>query len=241
MMWRGDFPIFERRINGKPLVYLDSASSTQKPHTILDAMQNFYRQSYANIHRGVYQLSAEATESYEAAHRSMARFLNAKFEECIFTSGATHGINLLSYTLQSRIKPDDEIVLTQLEHHSNLVPWQQLARRAQAKLRFVPLLPDGNLDIAAAESLINEKTAIVAATHISNSLGTIVPVQKLAKLAHAHRALVVIDAAQSVPHMPVDVQSLDADFLVFSGHKMYGPTGTARSWTRYLHSSPAVI
>ena len=180
----------------------------------------------------MYQLSAEATVAYEEAHAKAAKLINAKFEELVFTSGTTHGVNLLSHSLASRIKPGDEIVLTQLEHHSNLVPWQQLAQRTKAQLKFIPITDQGELDLAVAEKLITDKTKIVSSTHISNTLGTIVPIKKLAKLAHAKNVLFAVDAAQSVPHLPVDVKALDADFLVFSGHKMFGPTGTGGLYGR---------
>lgn len=230
--YRADFPIFKRNVHGKPLIYLDTAATAQKPKVVIDTIVQFYTQHNANVHRGVYALGGEATALFEDAHIKAAKLVNCGQEEMIFTSGTTHAMNLLAYGLGASLKPGDEIVLTQLEHHSNLVPWQQLAQRAKIKLKFISITPHGELDLAAAEQLITERTKIVAATHISNTLGTIVPVSKLAKLAHARNAVLVIDGAQSVPHMPIDVKSLKADFLAFSGHKLYGPTGTGGLYGR---------
>lgn len=220
-----DFPIFNRKINDKIITYLDSASTTQKPIQVIEAMDKFYREYNANIHRGVYKISAEATQAYEEAHKKVASLINASFEEIIFTRGTTESINLLAYSLCKTLKPGDEIVLTQLEHHSNLVPWQQLAKQFNLKLNFIKIDSECKLDLAHAESIITDKTKIVSVCHISNAVGTINPVKELAKLAHKHNAIFIVDAAQSLPHIPVDVKDLDVDFLAFSGHKMLGPTG----------------
>lgn len=220
---RKDFPIFQRTVNGKPLVYLDSAATSQKPRQVIEALARFYSISNANVHRGIYQLSEEASRAYEEAHRKTASFIRARsLEEIIFTKNTTESLNLLAYSLTKPLKPGDEIVLTQMEHHSNLVPWQQLAREKGLILKYLPVAPGGTL---ADFSPITRKTKIVSVTHASNVLGTINPVQEIARLAHEHGALCVLDAAQSVPHFPVDVRSLECDFLAFSGHKMLGPAG----------------
>ncbi len=220
-----DFPIFNRKINEKIITYLDSASTTQKPMQVIEAMNKFYNEYNANIHRGVYKISAEATEAYEEAHKKVASLINANQEEIIFTKGTTESINLLAYSLCKTLKPGDEIVLSQLEHHSNLVPWQQLAKQFNLKLNFIKIDSECRLDLKNAESIITEKTKIVSVCHISNAVGTINPVKDIAKLAHKHNAIFIVDAAQSVPHIPVDVKDLNCDFLAFSSHKMLGPTG----------------
>ncbi len=218
-----DFPIFTREIHGKPLVYLDSASTSQKPKQVIDTEKEYYERMNANIHRGVYKLSEEATLAYEDAHRKVARLINAKFKEIIFTKNTTESINLLAYTLGQKLKKGDEILITAMEHHSNLVPWQQVAKRAGATLKIMQVNKQGELIVD--DKLFTKKTKIVAFSHVSNVLGTINPVQEIIQKAHAVGALVVLDAAQSVPHMPVDVQDLDVDFMAFSSHKMLGPTG----------------
>lgn len=220
-----DFPILKQSINGKRLAYLDNGATTQKPQYVIDSLNNYYQKDNANVHRGVYQLSQRATAAYEKAHETVARFLNAKFEETIFTKSTTESLNLLAYSLGSTLKEGDEIVLSQMEHHSNLVPWQQLAKEKKFILKFIPLTKDYRLDMDAARKLITPKTKIVSIVHMSNVLGTINPVKELAKIAHSVNALMIVDGAQSVPHMPVNVKELDCDFLVFSGHKMLGPTG----------------
>ncbi|KEO82877.1 cysteine desulfurase [Tumebacillus flagellatus] len=222
-----DFPLLEREMNGKPLIYLDNAATTQKPLAVLQSMEQYYRTHNANVHRGVYQIAAEATDLYEAARGKAAAFLQAKgAENIVFTRGTTDGINLVAQGyLASRLQPGDRILLTVAEHHSNLVPWQRVAKQRGAVLRFLPLRPDGTLDLDVAAREITPRTKLIAVAHISNVLGTIHPIRALADLAHAAGAAVVVDAAQSVPHMPVDVQALDCDFLAFSGHKAYGPTG----------------
>ncbi len=222
---RHDFPILTN------IIYLDNSSTTQKPKQVIEAIKTYYEEENANVHRGIYTLSLKATMAYEKAHELVARFIHARFEEVIFTSGTTESLNLLAYSLGKKLpsgktlQPGDEIILTEMEHHSNLVPWQQLAKEKGCILKFIPITPEFRLDMQKARELITPKTKIVAVTHMSNVLGTINPVQEIAALAHAQGALCIVDAAQSVPHMPVDVKKLDCDFLAFSGHKMLGPTG----------------
>ncbi len=223
---RRDFPILSRPMNGKQLVYLDNGATSQKPAQVIDAISKYYREYNANVHRGVYKISEEATMAYEAAHRKVAGFINAASEEeIIFTKNCTEAINLASHSLASGIKKGDEIVISQMEHHSNLVPWQQLAKSKDADFKQIRITDDGELDIEHAQQLITPKTTIVALAHVSNVLGTINPVKEIAKIAHENDSLFVVDAAQSVPRMPVDVKKLDCDLMAFSGHKMLGPTG----------------
>ena len=224
---RGDFPILSRMVHGKPLVYLDSTASSQKPRSVIEAMSTYYETTHANVHRGVYELSEEATARMERARVKMARFINARqSKQVIFTRNTTESINLVAYSWgYANIHAGDLIVLTELEHHSNLVPWQLLAQRSGARLEFVPVSDDGLLRLDIYAQLLEQQPKLVAFTHMSNVLGTINPVQEMIALAHAAGAVVLIDAAQSVPHLPVDVQALDADFLCFSAHKMLGPTG----------------
>ncbi len=223
---RQDFPILSRRIHGHPMVYLDSAASSQKPLAVIEAISDYYKAHHANIHRGVYVLSEEATLAYEQAHERVAHFIHADFEEIIFTKNTTEALNLVAYAWGLHaLGPGDEVVLTQMEHHSNLVPWQQIARRTGAQVRYIRIDARGKLDLDHAAALIGPRTKIVSVAHVSNVLGTINPVCELAKLAHAHGALICIDGAQSIPHMAIDVRELDCDFLAFSGHKMLGPTG----------------
>lgn len=223
---RKDFPILERKINGKKLVYLDNAATTQKPGQVIDAISKYYSECNANVHRGVNALSQEASEKYEQAHEKVARFVGAKgMEEMVFTRNTTESINLLAYSLLRNMEKGKEIVLTKMEHHSNLVPWQQLALQKGLKLRFLDLDEKGGLDLAQAEKIISDNTAIVGAIHASNITGYVNPAKELAKIAHEHGALFVLDGAQSVPHFSVNVKKLDCDFLAFSGHKMLGPTG----------------
>ena len=219
-----DFPILQRKVNGKPLVYLDSAATSQKPRQVIDAMDNYYKQYNANVHRGVHKLSEEATVAYEEAHQKVADFINAgSMEEIVFTKNATESLNLLMYSYgMSNVSRGDEILLTRMEHHSNLVPWQFLAGKTGARLNFLEI-KDGRLVIDSDK--FTGKTKIVSVSHMSNVLGTVNDVRKIAKLAHDAGAICIVDAAQSVPHMPVDVNSLGCDFLAFSGHKMLGPTG----------------
>ena len=219
-----DFQIFDQKVNGKQLVYLDSAATSLTPKVVVDAVVDYYNKYNANIHRGVYKLSELATIKYEEAHKKVADFINAEFEEVIFTKGTTESLNLLAYTID--FKEGDEIVLTEMEHHSNLVPWQQIAKKKNLKVKYIKINEEGNLDVNSAKSLITDKTKVVSIVHMSNVLGTINNVKEIASLAHQKGALMVVDAAQSVPHMKVDVKDLDCDFLAFSGHKMFGPTGT---------------
>ena len=222
---RTEFPILSRSVHGKPLIYLDSAASAQKPRAVIEAMTQAMTTSYSNVHRGLHTLANETTDAYEAARRSVARLLNADTNQIVFTKGATEAINLVASGLGHSIQPGDEIVLSQMEHHANIVPWQFLRERHGAVLRFVPVDDDGVLDMGALESMLGPRTRMVAITHISNVLGTINPVGRIADLAHAVGAQVLIDGCQGIVHETVDVQALDADFYVFSGHKLYGPTG----------------
>jgi cysteine desulfurase / selenocysteine lyase len=224
---RRDFPLLQRTMRGKPISYLDSASSTQKPRQVLEALESYYAYSNANVHRGVYELAEEATEAYESARSTVAGFINADIEETIFVRNVTEAINLVAYTWgRSNVRRGDVIVLTRLEHHSNLVPWQILAHEVGAELEFIELLADGSLDLDSLDRhLASGRVRLVASAYISNVLGTIAPVAEIARRAHLAGALVLIDAAQAVPHIPVDVRALDVDFLGFTGHKMLGPMG----------------
>ncbi|HZP26916.1 MAG TPA: cysteine desulfurase [Dehalococcoidia bacterium] len=230
---RRDFPILSREVHGRPLVYLDNAATSQKPRQVIDALVHYYEHYNANIHRAIHQLGEEATEAYEAVRGKVARFINAPSEECIvFTRNATEALNLVAYAWgRPSIRQGDEILLTEMEHHSNIVPWQVLAGEKGAYLRYVGLTEQQTLndDISA---YLSEKTRLVSITHVSNGVGTINPAEAVVKAGHAAGALVLLDAAQSVPHMPVDVQALDCDFLVFSGHKMLAPTGIGVLYAR---------
>ena len=230
---RADFPILSREVRGKPLVYLDNAATTQKPRQVIAALTDYYSNTNANIHRGLHTLAEEATAAYELTRRKAADFIGAAHaQEIVFTRNTTESLNLLAYTLGARLRRDDEIVLSALEHHSNLVPWQLLAQRSGARLRFIELTDDGELDIDQARTLFNPRTRIVSVAHMSNVLGTIAPVAELAAMARAVDATVILDAAQSAPHMPVDVGALGVDFAAFSAHKMLGPTGVGVLWGR---------
>lgn len=224
---RADFPIFQTEGRDNGLVYLDSGASAQKPQVVLDAVNDFYASSYANIHRGVYALSEEATRRYEGARRKVRRFLNARRDqEIIFVRGTTEGINLLAGTLGlDRVRPGDEVLITHLEHHSNIVPWQLLCHQVGANLKVAPINQAGEVDLEAFARLIGPRTRLVSVAHVSNALGTINPVREMVTLAHEQGVPVIVDGAQAVPHLAVDVQELDCDFYVFSGHKIYGPTG----------------
>lgn len=232
---RADFPILAREINGKPLVFLDSAASTQKPSAVLDAMDHFARTSYANIHRGAYTLSEEATRAYERARKTVAKFINARSaREVIYTRNTTESINLVARTwADANLRPGDHIVLSEMEHHSNIVPWQQAAQRTGATLHYTPITDEGELDLAAYDALLKEhRPRLVAITQMSNVLGTLTPLGDLIAKAHAIGALVLVDGAQGAPHLPVDVQALGCDFYAFSGHKMLGPSGIGILWGR---------
>jgi cysteine desulfurase/selenocysteine lyase len=225
---RQDFPILARQVHGKPLVYLDSTASSQKPRQVIEAMTEYYEMYNANVHRGVYEISEDATARMEKARVKVARFINARqSKQIIFTRNTSESINLVAYTWGSaNISAGDLIVLTELEHHSNLVPWQLLAQRTGARLEFIPVSDDGQLRLDIYAQLLEQQPKLVAFAHMSNVLGTINPAREIIAQAHAAGAVTLVDAAQSVPHLPVDVQELDADFLCFSGHKMLGPTGS---------------
>ena len=224
---RKDFPILGQTVYGKPLIYLDNAATTQKPQCVIDAITEAYTNVNANVHRGVHFLSQKATEQYEAARFTVRSFINAKHpHEVIFTRGTTESINLVAYSFgETFLSEGDEVIVSTMEHHSNIVPWQLLAERKGIRLRVIPLTSDARLDIDAYKALFSEKTRLVSITHTSNVLGVTNPVKEFIEIAHSHNVPVLIDAAQSIPHKKVDVQELDADFLVFSGHKIYGPTG----------------
>ena len=224
---RADFPILGRRIRGKPLVYLDNAATSQKPQSVIDAVTRFYAAENANIHRGVHYLSERATAAYDGVREEVARFINApSSRQVIFTKGATEGINLVAQSYgRPQLKPGDDIVITTMEHHSNIVPWQLLCEQTGAVLKAAPINDRGELDVAGLEELLTERTRLVALVHLSNALGTINPVRAVVALAHGRGIPVLVDGAQAAPHLPVDVQDLDCDFYVFSGHKVFGPTG----------------
>lgn len=224
---RKDFPILFQEVNDEPLVYLDNAATTQKPTQVLDVLRHYYEHDNANVHRGVHTLAERATKDYEDSREKVRAFINAKeTAEVLFTRGTTTGLNWLAHSYgDAFIKEGDEIVISYMEHHSNIIPWQQLAERKGATLRYVPLTAEGFLDSAAVKEIINEKTAIVSLAYVSNVLGVINPIKELTELAHANNAVMIVDGAQAAPHMTVDVQELDADFFAFSGHKMCGPTG----------------
>ena len=238
---RKEFPILDQEVHGKPLVYLDNAATTQKPQAVIDAIVHYYGQINSNVHRGVHTLSQRATDAFEATRGKLQRLVNAEFEhEIIYTTGTTGSINLVAHGFRSLLGPGDEVVVSQLEHHSNLVPWQMLAQHTGATLRYIPILADGSLDLDEAQRLINPKTKLLAFNHISNALGTVNPVAKLTEWAHDVGACVVVDGAQGLPHRPVDVQAMGVDFYAGSAHKMYGPTGTGMLYgrTEWLEKLP---
>lgn len=223
---RRDFPILSRIVNGHPLVYLDSAASSQKPASVIEAIQRYYETSHANVHRSIHTLGEEATELYEAARDAVRAFLGARTrEEIVFTRGTTESLNLVAQAVGRTLQPGDEIVVSELEHHSNLVPWQMVCRDRGTVLKAIPVLPEGYLDLEAYARLLSPRTRVVAVAHVSNVLGTINPVAQMVEQAHRAGALVCLDGAQAVPHLPVDVSAIGADFYAFSGHKMLGPTG----------------
>jgi cysteine desulfurase/selenocysteine lyase len=224
---REDFPILEREVGGQPLVYLDNAATSQTPERVIDAISHYYRHYNANVHRGIHQLSQEASIAYEEAHDRVAEFVGAEGrEEIVFTKNTTEAMNLVAYSWGlEELAPGDEVVLTEMEHHASLVTWQQIGKRTGAEVKYVPVTDEGYLDMDAAADLITDDTAMVSVVHVSNTLGTANPVGDLADLAHDHGAYLFVDGAQSVPNRPVDVGEIDADFFAFSGHKMCGPTG----------------
>jgi len=229
---RKDFPILHQKIHNYPLIYFDSAATTQKPQQVIDAIVDSYSKTNSNIHRGIHTLSQISTDLYEQARKKVQQFINApKDSEIIFTKGVTESINLVAFSFgEAFLKPGDEIIVSAMEHHSNLVPWQMVCERKQAKLRFIPFNNNGVLDIETFKSLLNEKTKLVSIVHVSNSLGTINPIKEIIDIAHSYNVPVLIDGAQSVQHIPIDVQALDCDFFAFSGHKIYAPTGIGVLW-----------
>ncbi|MCA6321526.1 MAG: cysteine desulfurase [Phenylobacterium sp.] len=229
---RGEFPILSRRIGDRPLVYLDSAASAQKPEAVIQAMTDLMRHSYANVHRGLHTLANETTELYENARKKIGAFIGAPETEIVFTRGATEALNLVAAGLGRDLSEGDEVVLTEMEHHANIVPWHFLREQKGVVLRFAPLLPDGALDMEALEGLISPRTRVVSVVHMSNVLGTVNPIRRIAALARAAGAVMVVDACQSVVHARLDVRDLDADFVAFSVHKLYGPTGIGVLWGR---------
>ena len=234
--YKKDFPIFARKVRGgNPLIYLDSGATSQKPEAVITAEANFYRTINAAVHRGAHLLAEEASEAYESARANVAKFIGAKTDEVIFTKSATESLNMIAYSLGNpastpHISAGDEIVVSEMEHHANLIPWQQLAKRTGAKLNWFSITKDGRLDLSNIANVITKKTKIVAITHQSNVFGTIIPLAEITKAAHAVGALVVLDACQSAPHFAIDVKELDVDFLAFSGHKTLGPTGVGVLW-----------
>jgi cysteine desulfurase/selenocysteine lyase len=246
---RKDFPIFERTIrDGKKLVYLDSGATSQKPLSVIEAESNFYKFHNAAVHRGAHQLAEEATDAYEGARLKVAAFLGARAEQIVFTKGATESLNLIAYAMGNAepgtrfaLTSKDKIVVTEMEHHANLIPWQQLAGRTGAQLSWFEVTPNGRLDLSNINSVITENTKVVALTHQSNVLGTIIPLKAIVARAHEVGAVVVLDACQSAPHMPIDVKELDVDFLVFSGHKAVGPTGVGVLWSSLLDDLPPFL
>ena len=246
---RKDFPIFERTIrDGKKLVYLDSGATSQKPLSVIEAESNFYKFTNAAVHRGAHQLAEEATDAYEGARLKVAHFLGAQEEEIVFTKNATESLNLVAYAMGNAtpgsrfaLTSKDQIVVTEMEHHANLIPWQQLAARTGAELKWFEVTPEGRLDLSAINSVITENTKVVALTHQSNVLGTINPLAAITARAHEVGAVVVLDACQSVPHMPIDVKQLNVDFLAFSGHKALGPTGVGVLWSSVFEELPPFL
>ena len=222
---RAEFPILQRQVHGKPLVYLDSAASAQKPRAVIAAMTHAMEHSYANVHRGLHTLANETTDAYEAARKTVATFINADPAEIVFTKGATEAVNLVAHGIGASLQAGDEVVISQMEHHANIVPWHFLREQKGVVLKWVPVTDDGRLDLEAYQRLLSPKTRVVALSHMSNVLGTINDAKALARMAHEAGALVLFDGCQAIVHRPVDVKDIDADFYVFSGHKLYGPTG----------------
>lgn len=220
-----DFPILKQTVNGKPIVYLDNGATSLTPNQVIEATNKYYKEFNANVHTGIHKLSEKATQQYELARKKVAEFIDADFKEIIFTSGTTESLNLLAYSLTKHMRRGDEIVISQMEHHSNLVSWQQIADEKGFKLKFIRVDNSGRLDMEHAEVVITDKTKIVSVTHVSNVLGTINNIKAIAQIAHSKGAFMIVDGAQAVPHIPVSVTELDCDFYAFSGHKMLGPTG----------------
>ena len=239
---RADFPILEQRVNGYPLVYLDNGATSQKPRSVIDAIVNYYTTENSNVHRGVHTLSQQATEDYEGARAKIRRFINAGDDrEIIFTRNTTEGINLVAHSYaRQNVGPGDDIIVANMEHHSNIVPWQMVCEEKGANLRVVPIDDTGELVMDEYEKMLSPRTKLVSITHVSNALGTILPAAEIVRMAHDHGAPVLLDGAQAVPHMPVDMQELDCDFYVFSGHKLFGPTGIGILYGKaeYLEAMP---
>jgi cysteine desulfurase/selenocysteine lyase len=239
---RADFPILEQRVNGYPLVYLDNGATSQKPRSVIDAIVNYYTTENSNVHRGVHTLSQQATEDYEGARAKIRRFINAGDDrEIIFTRNTTEGINLVAHSYaRQNVGPGDDIIVSNMEHHSNIVPWQMVCEEKGANLRVVPIDDTGELVMDEYEKMLSPRTKLVSITHVSNALGTILPAAEIVRMAHDHGAPVLLDGAQAVPHMPVDMQELDCDFYVFSGHKLFGPTGIGILYGKaeYLEAMP---
>jgi cysteine desulfurase / selenocysteine lyase len=231
---RGEFPVLARRVHGKPLCYLDNAASSQRPQRVIDAVSGYYGTSHANVHRGVHALSQEATDLFEGAREKLRRFVNARStREIVFVRGTTEAINLVAQSYaRPRLGPGDEILISWLEHHANIVPWQMVCEQTGARLRVIPMTQSGEVDFEAFRSMIGERTRLLALAHVSNALGTVVPVRRFIAEARRHGVPVLLDGAQAVPHLAVDVQELDCDFYCFSGHKMCGPTGIGALYGR---------
>jgi|TARA_Y100000310_G_scaffold250750_1_gene257090 cysteine desulfurase/selenocysteine lyase len=236
MALRADFPALQQEVHGRPLVYLDNAATTHKPRAVLDALDRFHRRDNSNVHRGVHTLSQRATDSYEGARQQVAQFLGAGTDEIVFVRGATEAINLVANAfLRPRLQPDDEVLVTAMEHHANIVPWQLACDATGAQLRVAPMSQAGELLLNELEALLSPRTKLLALTHVSNALGTVNPVAQIAEMAHAHGVPVLVDGAQAVQHLPVDVAQLGVDFYALSGHKLYGPTGIGVLWARSEH------
>tara|TARA_Y100000815_G_scaffold202363_1_gene185981 strand:- start:479 stop:1705 length:1227 start_codon:yes stop_codon:yes gene_type:complete len=242
---RNDFPILKQQVNGCPLVYLDNGATSQKPQSVIDAIVNYYSTTNSNVHRGVHTMSQQATDGYEGARAKVRQFINASDDrEIIFTRNTTEGINLVAHSYgRQNIGPGDDIIVSNMEHHSNIVPWQMLCEEKGANLRVVPIDDAGELLVDEYEKMLSSRTKLVSITHVSNALGTILPATQIARMAHAHGAPILFDGAQAVPHMPVDVQELDCDFYVFSGHKLFGPTGIGILYGKaeYLEAMPPFL
>ena len=242
---RNDFPILKQQVNGCPLVYLDNGATSQKPQSVIDAIAEYYATTNSNVHRGVHTMSQRATDGYEGARYTVQKFINAsKDKEIIFTRNTTEGVNLVAHSYgRQNIGPGDDIIVSNMEHHSNIVPWQMLCEEKGANLKVVPIDDSGELVMDEYQKLLSSRTKLVSITHVSNSLGTILPAKRIVEMAHSHGAPVLLDGAQAVPHMPVDMQDLDCDFYVFSGHKLFGPTGIGILYGKesYLESMPPFL